>query len=91
MDRIYTRREKFFVNKELTFFMSSFPQKETQISEPLPCPECGLLQMVRIVENCRLHDGFTVKRLLNLFIAEKLFRNQHSLVQQYRLFVNERL
>jgi hypothetical protein len=48
---------------ELIFSMSSFLQKETQTSEPLPCPECGLMQMVGVVENCRLQDGFTVRRL----------------------------
>jgi hypothetical protein len=43
--------------------MSSFPQKETPIADPLPCPECGEMQMVRVVENYRLQDGLVVKRL----------------------------
>ena len=43
--------------------MSSFPPKEVPISEPLPCPECGEIQMTHTVETCRLADGLTVKRL----------------------------
>lgn len=31
--------------------------------EPFPCPECGDVGMVRVVENCRLDDSFLVKRL----------------------------
>jgi transposase-like protein len=33
------------------------------MSEPLQCPECGEDRMVRVVENCRLNDGLTVRRL----------------------------
>ena len=33
------------------------------MSEPLPCPECGKTQMMRVVETCRLADGLTVKKL----------------------------
>jgi transcriptional regulator NrdR family protein len=43
--------------------MSSFHQKEVQMSEPLPCPECGAEQMKSVVENCRFDDGLLVKRL----------------------------
>ena len=43
--------------------MSSFHPKEAQISEPLPCPECGEVQMAPTVESCRLGDGLTVKKL----------------------------
>ncbi len=45
------------------FSMSSSHQKEARISEPLPCPECGRIQLTRTVETCRLGDGLTVKRL----------------------------
>ena len=44
-------------------FMSSSHPKEVQTSEPLPCPECGEDRLVRVVENCRLDDGLTVRRL----------------------------
>ena len=43
--------------------MSSSPQREVRISEPLPCPECGALAMAPKVENCRLDDGLLVKHL----------------------------
>ena len=43
--------------------MSLYPPKEVQITEPLPCPECGEIQMIRVVETCRLEDGFTIKKL----------------------------
>ena len=33
------------------------------MSEPLPCPECGAVQMVRTVENCPLEEGLVVRRL----------------------------
>jgi len=42
------------------------------MSDPFPCPECGAMQMVQTIENCRcsggvraagLQDGLTVKRL----------------------------
>ena len=36
------------------------------MSEPLPCPECGAFQLVRVVENCRLDSGISVKRLQHL-------------------------
>ena len=31
--------------------------------KPLPCPECGEIKMIRVVETCRLEDGFTIKKL----------------------------
>ena len=43
--------------------MSSFHPKEAPIFEPLPCPECGEIQLSRTVENCLLGDGVTVKNL----------------------------
>jgi len=43
--------------------MSSSHQKEAQIFEPLPCPECGQIQLVSTTETCQLRDGLTVKRL----------------------------
>lgn len=43
--------------------MSSSHRKEAPISEPFDCPECGETAMVSVVENCRLADGLTVKRL----------------------------
>jgi len=43
--------------------MSSSRPREAPISEPLPCPECGKMEMVSVVETCRLADGLTVKRL----------------------------
>ncbi|GEM_PF-688779 len=46
----------------MTYFMSSFPQKETPMYESLPCPECGALRMTQTVENYRLEKGLTVKR-----------------------------
>ncbi len=44
-------------------FMSSSHPKETPISEPLPCPECGKTKVVSVVETCRLADELTVKKL----------------------------
>lgn len=43
--------------------MSSSHPKEAQISKPFPCPECGKIEMVSVVETCRLADGLTLKRL----------------------------
>ena len=43
--------------------MSSSHPREVRISEPLPCPECGKMELVSVVENYRLADGLTVKRL----------------------------
>jgi transcriptional regulator NrdR family protein len=43
--------------------MSSYPPKEAPIIKPLPCPECGQVQMIRVIETCQLEDGFTVKKL----------------------------
>jgi len=43
--------------------MSSSRQREAQISEPLPCPECGEAEMASVVETCRLKNGLTVKSL----------------------------
>ena len=41
---------------------SSHP-KEAPTSERLPCPECGAIQMIRVVETARLADGLTLKKL----------------------------
>lgn len=46
--------------------MSSFQASGTPISEPYPCPECGAVEMIHVVENCRLDDGLVVKRLRHL-------------------------
>jgi transcription elongation factor Elf1 len=43
--------------------MSSFHRKEAPISEPFPCPECGKNSVVTVIENCRLDDGTTIKKL----------------------------
>lgn len=43
--------------------MSSYHQKETRISEPFLCPECGKAKVITVTETCRLTDGMTVKRL----------------------------
>jgi len=43
--------------------MSSSHPKEAPISEPFPCVECGKTAVVSVVENCRLADGLTIKRL----------------------------
>ena len=43
--------------------MSSSPQRETPMSEPFTCPECGAVKMTKTVENCRLEDGLTVRQL----------------------------
>ena len=43
--------------------MSSSHRKKAPTSESLPCPECGRLQLARVVETCPLGDGLTVKRL----------------------------
>jgi DNA-directed RNA polymerase subunit M/transcription elongation factor TFIIS len=43
--------------------MSSSHQRKALTSERLPCPECGRLQMVHVVETARLADGSAVKRL----------------------------
>lgn len=43
--------------------MSSSHREKAPISEALPCPECGEVQMVRVVETVQLADGLTVKKL----------------------------
>jgi predicted RNA-binding Zn-ribbon protein involved in translation (DUF1610 family) len=43
--------------------MSLSHPKRAPISEFLPCPECGKVQMARTIETCRLADGLTVKGL----------------------------
>jgi transcriptional regulator NrdR family protein len=43
--------------------MSSSHQKRAPTSEVLPCPACGKIQMIRVVETARLADGLMVKRL----------------------------
>ena len=46
--------------------MSSFHQKEAQISEPYPCPDCCTETMVTVKEDCVLSDGLKVKKLRHL-------------------------
>jgi len=60
---ISTQKGRSLRRKELMFSMYSFHQKETQIIEPFPCPECGKIEMVQVVENCKLHEGTIVRRL----------------------------
>jgi hypothetical protein len=43
--------------------MSSSHPKEAPISEPFPCPECGKIELVSVVETCQLGDGLIIKRL----------------------------
>ena len=43
--------------------MSSSPQRKARMPEPLPCPECGAMRMAHTVENCKIRDGLTVRRL----------------------------
>jgi predicted RNA-binding Zn-ribbon protein involved in translation (DUF1610 family) len=43
--------------------MSSSHKRKAPTSEALPCPECGKVEMVRVVENVRLADGLMVKKL----------------------------
>jgi predicted RNA-binding Zn-ribbon protein involved in translation (DUF1610 family) len=43
--------------------MSSSHLRKAPTSEAFPCPECGKIQMIRVVETCQLGDGLTVKRL----------------------------
>jgi hypothetical protein len=43
--------------------MSLSHRKRAPISEPLPCPECGKMEMVRVTENYRSPDGVEVGRL----------------------------
>ena len=43
--------------------MSSSHLRKALTSDALPCPECGRIQMIRVVETCRLADGLTVKKL----------------------------
>ena len=43
--------------------MSSSPQSEARMSEPLPCPECGAMQMAYTVESCQTEDGLKLRRL----------------------------
>ena len=45
------------------FSMSSSHRKEAPISEPLLCPDCGKVELVTVVETCRLADGLTVQKL----------------------------
>ena len=46
--------------------MSSSRQKEAQTSEPLPCPECGALQLVYTLESCQTEDGLSLQHLRHL-------------------------
>ena len=46
--------------------MSSSHPREAPISEPVPCPECGKIEVISVVETCRLADGLTVKRSSSL-------------------------
>jgi hypothetical protein len=82
-DTIYTIH-----SQEWTLFMSSFHPKEAPISEPFPCPECGKIEMVSVVETCQLADGLTIKRLRYYkcrSCGERLFDDpaMHR-IQQYR-------
>ncbi len=43
--------------------MSLSHRKEALMSEPLPCPECGEMKLVRTVETYQLTDGLTIKKL----------------------------
>ena len=43
--------------------MSSSRPREAPISEPFPCPECEKVELVSVVETCRLGDGLTVRKL----------------------------
>ncbi len=43
--------------------MSLSLQKKAQISEPLPCPECGEETMKHTVEDCPIEGKLTVKQL----------------------------
>jgi hypothetical protein len=43
--------------------MSSSHRREAPISEPFPCVECGQTEVVAVVEDCRLADGLTIKKL----------------------------
>jgi predicted RNA-binding Zn-ribbon protein involved in translation (DUF1610 family) len=43
--------------------MSLSHLRKAQTSEAFPCPECGKIQMVRVMGTCKLGDGLTVKRL----------------------------
>ena len=45
-------------------FLSS--QNAARTSDPYPCPECGEVSMVQVVETCHLHDGLTVRKLRHL-------------------------
>ena len=45
------------------YSMSSYPVKKARISEPYPCPDCGVEKMSQVVETCRLEDGLVVKNL----------------------------
>lgn len=36
---------------------------KARTAEPLPCSECGETRLVSTVENCRLEDGLTIRRL----------------------------
>lgn len=43
--------------------MSSYPPKETQMNKKIPCPDCGAVEMIGVIETCRLEDGFTLSKL----------------------------
>ena len=47
-----------------------FTQKAEGESEPMPCPECGAMQMTQTVGNCRLSDGIVVRRLRHFRCGE---------------------
>ncbi len=42
---------------------SSSRPNEAPMSEPLPCPECGEMKLVRVSETCQVAEGPTVPRL----------------------------
>jgi YgiT-type zinc finger domain-containing protein len=43
--------------------MSSSHPRVAPISEPFPCPECGKIEVVSVVETFCLADGLTVRKL----------------------------
>jgi len=43
--------------------MSSSHQKKAPTSEAFPCPDCGKIRMVHVVETCKLEGGLAIKKL----------------------------
>ena len=46
--------------------MFSSRQREAQISEPYPCPECGEKRLKSVTGKCKLADGIKVDKLRHL-------------------------